>query len=158
MSECNQFWRMYHLKNERQKWDGKEVKDLPQGYIFFVKLDVYDLLSKFSNVNAYEETDLDEIKNYIIPVTLRYEGNDITGYLAKMVLVAEYGSTGYYIKIRLALKYGLCANNFGQFVQLTNSTAREMIQYAEKNCTWFHNKSGIRNDYKKMRHIVFRLW
>lgn len=160
MSEYSQFWKIYNLRSETEKWQGRRIEDVTGAYILFVKDIVeYDCLNDFRyNVSLYEEGNLDAIIKFILPVSMKYKGKMIDGYLAKMELMAEYGSIGWELKIRLCNKYGICPDEYGTFAQLTNSTAREMLKYAERNCTWMYNKTGIRKTYTKLRNIVFRVW
>lgn len=146
------FYKIYKTKQENvDLWNGKEVDELPEHLHFFCK--------EFDNSDNKNE--IEEIKKFLLPITIIIHDNEYNGYLATLYPVALFGKSAW------ELEYKSPRSGWYHFVKLTNSRAKRMIKFAYKAEQFFHERPheclegylGKRNKYKhypgKLRNIVY---
>lgn len=145
---CYEFYKVYKTKPEDCfLWCGKDVDLLPDHLQFF---------SNESTISA-GQSDIDEIRKYLEPITMMEEGRALSGYLGTLYKIAAFGRNSYEVE------YKSPRSGWYHFVKLTNKRAKRMIRFAFR----FSNRPkvaldgylGKKNEHKhypgKLKNVVY---
>lgn len=111
MSWYYDFYKIYRTKQEdAELWSGKSTDELPYYLKFFCK--------------EFDNSDVEEIQKYLLPVTMKIENKEYQGHLATLYPVAVFSKEAFEVK------YKITRPCWYHFVRLTNSKAKEMLKFA----------------------------